>query len=417
MRAHLVLAIAAVALVACSRSLLGRGEFGAFGEGGSGANGVGGGVPNGVGGGVPNGVGGGVPNGVGGGIPNGVGGGVPNGVGGGVPNGVGGGVPNGVGGGVPATEDCTNALDDDDDGKVDCEDPDCDAGFTCTPPPPTDWTGPVAFFEGPGSQAAPSCGSAYPFLLVDGVDGILAASASCPACTCGVPKGVACDIAQLRLYGADACMGGGGTLTIAANACIGFVSMTDPASAQWATALPGGGVCFPKASSPPVVPPIGWEQRARVCGGGSIGGGCGVNQCMPRPSENFGKTLCIAHSGEVACPAGPYTDRSVYFTAASDSRSCTNCDCGAPTGMVCTGKLALATDTGCTADVTTLTTVGQCVHLDPDPTPPPEPSAYKTLRSVVYTPGASQGGGCSSVPSVASGEATPIDPVTVCCAP
>ena len=43
-----------------------------------------------------------------------------------------------VGGGGGAVENCTNGVDDDGDGLIDCEDPDCAASPGCVPPPPGD---------------------------------------------------------------------------------------------------------------------------------------------------------------------------------------------------------------------------------------------------------------------------------------
>jgi hypothetical protein len=319
----------------------------------------------------------------------------------------------GAGGCKP--ESCLNGMDDDCDGLVDCADPNCFAGFTCTPDAPADWQGPVALYQGPGDSAAPSCGMSggYPLFEADGFDGLSAAPAMCPGCGCSDPKGVACDIAQEQFFGNNQCAGGGGTLTIAANVCQAFVSLSDPLGVAWSAAPPSGGVCLTKTMGTPVVPPVGWANRARACDGEPDGGGCGPNLCVPRPAGNFQKTLCIVHGGDVPCPGGAYGKRSLYYQGVADSRGCTDCECGPPKGMTCTGTLQLWDDTQCQSNTTTLTSVGQCGALMPDPTPPPAP--YKTLRSTKYTPGAAIGGSCTSTPSVATGEVKPAAPITICC--
>ncbi|MBM4376786.1 MAG: hypothetical protein FJ095_17020, partial [Deltaproteobacteria bacterium] len=322
-------------------------------------------------------------------------------------------------GGPMVEDDCLDGVDGDGDGFVDCADLDCAPGFSCVPSIPQGWFGPLALFEGPGVGAVPTCNAddGFPVLVADGFDGLAAQQATCAACSCGAPKGVACNVASFQLFGADQCMGGGGGLTIAANTCVAFVSMTDPRSVRWATAPAAGGVCIGKAAAPPKVPPLSWSTRMRACGAAALGAGCGGDVCAPRPAEGFAPGACIAQAGDVPCPGPEYPLRQVYYRDVDDSRTCTDCDCTAPQGMTCTGALSLATDAQCGVDVTTMSTVGECAPLGPDPTPPPQPSVYQTLRSVVYASGPSVGGSCSPIPSVPVGAATPLDPVTVCCVP
>ncbi|MBM4359269.1 MAG: hypothetical protein FJ096_14300, partial [Deltaproteobacteria bacterium] len=332
------------------------------------------------------------------------------------PGSSGSGVTTGAGGPM-AEDDCLDGVDGDGDGLVDCADADCAPGFTCIPAVPQGWFGPLTLFEGPSQGGAPTCGDGHPILVADAFEGLSADPASCAACSCGSPKGVACNVASFQLFAGDNCMGGGGGLTIAANACIGFVSMTDPRSVRWATAPAAGGVCIGKADAPPMVKPYAWATRMRACGAATLGEGCGNDMCAPRPPQGFAPGTCIAQAGDVPCPDPGYPLRQVYHRNVDDTRTCTDCDCTPPLGMTCSGSMSLGTDGQCSADITTLSTVGQCAPLDPDPTPPPQPSVYQTLRSVVYNSGVSVGGSCSPIPSVAVGAAVPVDPITVCCTP
>src|SRR5690606_273885 len=73
-----------------------------------------------------------------------------------------GGATTSQGGGTPGDEDCTNGRDDDADGDVDCQDASCEAaGFTCAPPVPAGFLGPVVLVAG-SEDEPPECDGAFP---------------------------------------------------------------------------------------------------------------------------------------------------------------------------------------------------------------------------------------------------------------
>ncbi len=324
---------------------------------------------------------------------------------------------NGAGGGGPL-ENCTNGLDDDMDGDIDCEDQDCDAGFSCADPAPPGWTGPVALWEGNGNLPPPPCvlSGGFDSIAASGSDGLSAAPASCPSCSCGAPQGVACQIGTAGFYSNSTCAGGGGQLSIPEGVCQAFVTSTiDPAGVTWNAAPPGGGACLPNTMGTISVPSVQWAERARSCGGlAEIGGGCGGGLCVPRPQSPFAEPVCIYRAGDQSCPFA-YPDKALYFQSVDDTRSCTSCGCATPAGTSCGGTLQLYTDNNCSIDEVTLSAVGQCAALPPDPTPPPPP--YLSLRSMKYTGGSKNGGSCASQASTPTGTVNEIFPVTFCCAP
>jgi hypothetical protein len=219
----------------------------------------------------------------------------------------------------------------------------------------------------------------------------------------------------MALFSNGACFGQGGTLTIAQGVCSGFVSlMYDPAGVRWQAAPATGGACVPKSSGNAVLPPVQWDYQVRACGDPAPNpGGCGTGICVPKQKEPFEDELCVYQRGDLACPAGPYREKSVYFTNVQDSRACSACECSSPTGTSCTGSMSLYTDQSCSVDETTLTNVLECSALAPDPTPPSPP--YMSLRSVRYTATANAAGSCTSKPSTPIGNVTLTDPITVCC--
>ena len=321
----------------------------------------------------------------------------------------------GVGGGGSA-ENCNNGIDDDHDGNIDCADPDC-GDFTCAPSAPNGgWVGPLAIWQGSGSP--PSCANASGFPLeVANANAGIKGSASCPSCSCDAPQGVACQVGAAQLYRDSTCAGASGTLTIAQGNCTAFVSLSyDPASVRWGSAPPGGGACVPKTTGSASFPPVAWDTQMRACGDPTPNkGGCAAGTCVPRQQAPFGQAMCVYQRGDLPCPVGAYSVKSVYYTGADDARGCSACGCSSPTGTTCTGTMKLYTDQNCSVDETTLTNVLECSPLAPDPTPPSPP--YMSLRSVVYTGTASSTGSCLVQPSVQTGAAIPTDPVTLCCTP
>jgi hypothetical protein len=281
---------------------------------------------------------------------------------------------------------------------------------------PLGWAGPVALWEGAGGDLPPPCADAggYPSFAISAAWGLNAAAALCPLCDCTTPQGVACQVATVGFHEATACGGAAGALTIPENVCQGFVTTTiDPRSAQWQSAPSAGGACLPDPLGPAVIPPLAWDEQALACGDPATGGGCGPGACVPIPDPPFSAELCVYRLGDVACPAGSYSTRSVYYGGATDDRSCTDCGCGDPTGTSCQGTVRLYTDTACLEDQRTLTAVGQCTDLPPDPTPPPPP--YLSLRSVIYDGAPTSNGSCPIVPSNPTGGASPTAPITFCC--
>jgi hypothetical protein len=213
----------------------------------------------------------------------------------------------------------------------------------------------------------------------------------------------------------DCTVGGGNTRGITADECHPFVfSGADPTGLEWASAPPLGGACLPDTDGPPFAPPLEWDQYALACGDSGQGAGCDSGACVPVPQEPFESGLCVYRPGDVACPAGPYSIRQVLYRGAADSRRCTDCGCGAPTGAECTGTFFAGTDRDCAADVVTMSAPGQCVALPPDPTLPPQ-VGFLSSRSFRYQSTGPVGGSCEAAGGVSTGTAAAADPVTFCC--
>jgi hypothetical protein len=317
-------------------------------------------------------------------------------------------------------EDCTNGIDDDGDGAIDCADPDCQVLFQCAPAvPPGGWVGPLSLWQGTGTETPPDCGDSggFPTEVGAGGVGLTGADPSCPACSCNAPIGVSCAIGSATFFAAASCVTQGGTLNVPANICQPFVTLSfDPASVRWATAPASGGACIPKQTGNPSIPPAQWATQMLACGdGATAGAGCGAGVCVPRPAPPFDDALCVYQAGDVPCPPGPYSLRTLFYTTAGDTRDCSACDCGAPTGTTCAGTVKLYTDTACSVEEVILSSVSQCAALPPDTTTPPPP--YLSQRSMIYQGAPTGSGSCASIPSKGSGTVAEEDPLTVCCTP
>jgi hypothetical protein len=319
------------------------------------------------------------------------------------------GATGGVGGSDSGLEICTNSIDDDGDGLVDCADADCGA-YQCVPTAPAGWQGPIALFTGTTNEI---CSGDFPVTMMSGMKDFVIPPVTCAGCGCAPPLGTVCPLATLRFSPQAACSPLGGTFTIPANVCQPFILTTSNAeSVLWETAPAAGGACAPVKNGSNQIPAFSWKDKALACAPLDVGGGCGSEVCAPVPEAPFGAELCIHKLGDNACPAG-FPQKITYFTGAQDTRTCTDCLCGAPTGGTCSGTVVLGTNASCSVDVVTIPQVNTCGPLPEDPTPPPPP--YMESRSARFDAGIAFGGSCGSTGGTPSGTVTGVSPITFCC--
>jgi len=340
----------------------------------------------------------------------------------------------GATGGGTGNEDCTNGVDDDGDSKVDCEDTDCQTGFTCAPVTPTGWTGPVAFYE--GTDAPPDClnSGGYPTLKQNAKSGLDGGTATCPTCSCDPPTGATCS-GDIYVYNQTNCTGnqwaptgGGPTATIStADTCKNFPNLcydntSKPQGARLQNVVFSGGTCQAKSTGQKTIPTATWTNSVRACGDApGSGAGCGTGVCLPRPSAPFGSSLCIFKLGDTACPA-PFSTKKLSNLNFTDNRDCEVCGCGNAAGGSCSNPVAtLYTDSnGCTATAQTITGEGTCIALTADPDPNPSNPNCPTTGDPAETRAGKfsatpTGGTCPTTGGTVTGAATATEPVTFCC--
>jgi len=318
-------------------------------------------------------------------------------------------------GGLPdgGIEDCMNGRDDDGDNLLDCADPNCNAGFTCTPVPPAGWVGPFALWQGTSAPSPTVCSdNGFQQVVGRAFAGIAADPAVCAGCVCGSPVDVACPEARIGFSTAATCTGALTELTIPSNVCHPFLLPIDARGVRWVSSLPQGGSCEPGTNGVSTVPPVRWSRQAAACYNPAPGGGCSTGSCQPRPTAPLGTGTCIGQVGELACPS-QYPQRSVYYFGMQDTRGCAECSCASPSGASCSGQLLVASDSICSADRATVRTIGSCAAIGADPTPPAPPIPQS--RSAIYRETGASGGTCRPSGGNPIGSAEVNSPVTFCC--
>ena len=297
---------------------------------------------------------------------------------------------------MTGSENCFNQIDDDDDGQIDCEDDDCLEG-ACVPMAPEGWDQASVVFA-KDVESLVSC--AAPWIDArDASSGLIAPAASCADCSCGSPS-ASCSTPTLTSYTNPNCPAGSEE------------EVTMLVDGMCATIFPGdfdafvvtppqpSGSC-PSAGGQATLPPVSWQEQARVCTGGSLGAGCsGDDVCAPATSD---MPACIAREGDEACPEG-FPDKTLLYDGFTDERECSDCTC-AP-NVQCMGSVQVHIG-------------GLSCFGPPDITEPANGMCQSVGRgdtevSIEYTE-QMMAGPCAIGGGEPTGEATPTEPTTVCC--
>jgi sulfatase modifying factor 1 len=299
----------------------------------------------------------------------------------------------GVGGATGWPEVCGNGIDDDLNGKTDCEDPTCSA-YACVDLAPSGWTGPVALFEGPDGTLG-NCPDGLK-QVYEGHSGVEFTPATC-SCACGSPTNLGCT-ASITYYGTTSCLGTGTSATLATGAGCGAINSGTTASAK--VAFTPTGSCGAGTPNPPSTTPPTWSTQARACAleaGSAKPEGCAPGKvCAPLSSESL---ACVLQQGDQECPAG-YPTRRVYYQDVDDQRDCGACSCSFAADS-CSATLSAYQLTDCTSLAFTAQSAG-CYN---------GAAQAMTATSLQMTNEQCQAG--SGTPN---GCVLPTQPTTVCCA-
>lgn len=283
----------------------------------------------------------------------------------------------------------------------------CGTGNVCAPEVPAGWAGPVVWAETATEDPQPACPEAYAELAFNAFDDLQAPPAEC-TCECGEPSGVNCANLTLEFHdGSSSCAGSADDeYSIGAlGACSAGPNIVQ-SNRYFEVEDPGvtGGSCTPMDSVQ--VPAAGFSQTSTVCGGVvAADGTCEVGEaCLPVPPDGFESRICVWQEGDQECPAGGYADRFVRHAEFADSRNCTTCSCGTPTGS-CEGNVVLWPSSNCSGMFIagTVPIGGTCVQ------------AADSVDSAEAGTLTVQDAACAPMGGVPTGEAEPDEPFTLCC--
>ena len=265
-------------------------------------------------------------------------------------------------------ENCTNGIDDNCDGLIDCLDPLCvpDSGFqgyVCAPAPPTGWTAPVVVYDFTNSATPaptpPPCADNYPDRTFVAHDQPSPSGSPSCTCTCGGASGGSCSAPTVAFYASSVptCNGSLGSASVSPT-CTEVLTRGGINGIQITSAgNPSGGACDAgvTANIPPFDNNNDWLRTGAGCttarenaGAPLHQGGCPTNQvCIENPSLGPSQHLCAVFSGSNSCGNG-YDAGFAYYTGETDSRVCngSGCSCGAPS-LTCTPNVTVANSSAC----------------------------------------------------------------------
>jgi hypothetical protein len=165
----------------------------------------------------------------------------------------------------------------------------------------------------------------------------------------------------------------------------------------------------------PQLPPVQWAREVLVCGSFTLPkGSCGFGYaCAPAATGALSEKLCILNTtGDVACPPGPYTEKSVFSAGLTDSRTCSACGCG-PGQNFCNGTMRFyeGNDATCSAPIAAISNTGGSCQ------PNPLSGTPRPLRVKYTTGGPTDAGFFPAYQAQPMGQVTPTQTATLCCAP
>jgi hypothetical protein len=259
---------------------------------------------------------------------------------GGIGTGTGGTGTGGAGGAAcvfTSAEDCFNGIDDDCNGKTDCEDPACTPTTECVAAPGTTFQAGVE--AATTSTTCPSNFTGGETALNEGLN--VPAAASCTGCSC--TASTSCSISLYSYASVAACTADtgktGGTLVGQALSssvmCVApsGTALTAPNGYRVSNLTQSDSACT--ASGTPALPATSWTTQKKFCAANRLGGGCSPGYvCAPKLAQLADH--CVRADGNLACPAGYSPETDTWYKGMSDSRACAACGCGTQTPGDCT---------------------------------------------------------------------------------
>jgi len=278
--------------------------------------------------------------------------------------------------------------------------PSCGEGLVCVTPPPLGWK-----FVTLGPEEADACPSGY----TAGSKAVEAPHVDPFSCTCtcqpnGQPTCQTGAPADLSL-GSDLACTNGAALSIDTSGLCQNGSFSFAASDHAKLVVPSGvGDCAATVVSD--IPPVTYAGKWSTCTvqvdplTESCSDGAVCARQVPSPY-----TVCVAADGAQECPPA-YPHAHPLASHVNDARECSNCSCSATASCVQSQLVFYKMDYCSGSVVATAGADGTCDAIS---------ATMQTAASYRYTGTATEGSCIVSTDSVASGDAYPDEPRTVCC--
>lgn len=221
----------------------------------------------------------------------------------------------------------------------------------CLPAPPEGWRGPVAGWQGAPAEQPP-CPSDLPDSSIDGGMDLQGTGTNC-VCECTPSANTGCSRHERVIAGASGCATPGFRFVPANDSCTPVQTDIAPEDLLiWAAqgrAPVNSGRCNETSSSSYDEPYF--AERFASCRPRDSFPICedGSSLCTPVSLRQFEEGMCIYRpttgeaesDGPSACPEGYPEHRVIYGSEFTDTRSCSDCQCGSAPEGECSGWVEL----------------------------------------------------------------------------
>lgn len=206
-------------------------------------------------------------------------------------------------------------------------DPACGGG-TCGSPVEDGWFGPTVYARLQPDAPLPSCTPDYPDQGPTLLDGFTDPGPAFCDCSCELTQQPNCQ-PSMAIYSTQNC--GNWINNVAVSAACSNINI--PAAARVSAYGYQQGMC--EEEDIEEIPPVAWDATIKTCRVSDAALACGDDGvCLPPLPEGFEDNWCMYRQGDHECPAGPYSNKSIFWSGAEDTRACSNCQCGSA-GATC----------------------------------------------------------------------------------
>jgi hypothetical protein len=273
----------------------------------------------------------------------------------------------------------------------------CSDGRTCTPAPPDGWSGPAVVHQG---EVPSDCPDAFPDESFVAFDQLVADDPTC-TCSCGSVTGATCNTVVRENAHSCVSLHFGQSWPLADDdGCIPIETSHTALRSDTPTLDVSNASC--SAEPGEEIPEAEFQLSVKGCAARDPGDTCEAGgTCLPEAVDPYDE-VCIYAEGDLACPAGPYSQRSLVHSSFEDTRGCSDCSCDPPTGS-CSGSVWFWPACNIIIPPSSSGPAGTCQTMDTSP------------NGVSF--GAEFEVSCQASSVSPHGEASPVEPITICCLP